>query len=785
MRRLTCVVFLFTILFAVSNSSAQQTNASTVPNLIRFSGMLKHTDGQLLSSKIEGVTFAIYKQQDGGAPIWIETQNVTTDAAGNYSVLLGSAKAVGLPDDLFAENEQRWLGVQIQGQEEQPRVLLVSVPYAMKAKEAETLGGLPASAFVKAAPDATGSATTNAVTTVNALSAAGSAGGTRAPGTTVPLVQTPGYIPLYTLDGYIDSLMFQTSPPPTINDSGFFNLSSNAYSYQIGGKHVLRTGPAAANNLFLGVGAGQKDAGPPAVNNVFSGYNAGYNNNTGFSNVFSGVSAGYKNTKGSNNTFSGESAGYSNTTGIFNTVSGFNAGYSNTQGSYNTFSGIHAGYYNTTGGQNTFFGAFAGESNAGNSNTFLGIYAGQSNTGSSNIYIGSDGPRVESNAIRIGTQGTGDGQQNVAFMAGIYGAATSVGSAVFVDSTGKLGTTGGTGGVVTSFNRRTGAVLPAKDDYSFPLISLTLQPSQLSGTYGNAVTLSNTSNVFYGSGDNLTGVHPSPGSPNYIQNQTQQQQTAAFNISGDGSAKSYKILNDTVLSIGQAKTNIFLGVLAGYLAGGVNNIFLGYGAGSYTAGNNNIFIGNGGKSEYNTIRIGDKTFQTKTYIAGIYNAQIDFSTGISVYVDQNGQLGTTRSSRRFKEQVRDMGNSSSALMKLRPVTFFYKPEYDKGPRTLQYGLIAEEVAEVYPDLVAYEPDGKPYTVKYQYLTTMLLNELQKQHTVVAAQREEIDSLRNELQQQRADFQQRLTSLEGLVGRASNAPPAESQHVHAQLSTGLR
>ena len=93
MRWLTCVVFLFTILFAVSNSLAQQTSGSAVPNLIRFSGMLKHTNGQLLPSKIEGVTFAIYKQQDGGAPIWIETQNVTTDAAGNYSVLLGSTKA--------------------------------------------------------------------------------------------------------------------------------------------------------------------------------------------------------------------------------------------------------------------------------------------------------------------------------------------------------------------------------------------------------------------------------------------------------------------------------------------------------------------------------------------------------------------------------------------------------------------------------------------------------------------------------------------------------------------
>jgi hypothetical protein len=82
------------------------------------------------------------------------------------------------------------------------------------------------------------------------------------------------------------------------------------------------------------------------------------------------------------------------------------------------------------------------------------------------------------------------------------------------------------------------------------------------------------------------------------------------------------------------------------------------------------------------------------------------------------------------------------------VTFLYKPEYDKGQRTLQYGLIAEEVAEVYPDLVAYEPDGKPYTVKYQYLTTMLLNEMQKQYhraeaeaNVISTQRDEIQSLR--------------------------------------------
>src|SRR5215469_5020630 len=105
-----------------------------------------------------------------------------------------------------------------------------------------------------------------------------------------------------------------------------------------------------------------------------------------------------------------------------------------------------------------------------------------------------------------------------------------------------------------------------------------------------------------------------------------------------------------------------------------------------------------------------------------------------------------------------MEDSSSALMRLRPVTFLYRPEYDKGQRTLQYGLIAEEVAEVYPDLVAYEPDGKPYTVKYQYLTTMLLNEVQKQYRRAEAEAEVITSQEQKIE----DLEQRLSRLEKLM-----------------------
>jgi hypothetical protein len=228
--------------------------------------------------------------------------------------------------------------------------------------------------------------------------------------------------------------------------------------------------------------------------------------------------------------------------------------------------------------------------------------------------------------------------------------------------------------------------------------------------------------------------------------------------------------------------NTFIGAGAGLInTSGNNNTYVGYIAGdNNTSGSNDIYIANEGPisgTENNTIRLGGP-FQTSVYVAGIYGVNI--GSGSAVYINSNGQLGTLTSSRRFKEQIRDMGDSTNALMKLRPVTFLYKPEYSDGPRTLQYGLIAEEVAEVYPDLVAYEPDGKPYTVKYQYLATMLLNEMQKQYhraeaqaEVIKTQQQEIDGLKAQLQLQNAAFQERLSRLEGMVGARAAANPAQA------------
>jgi hypothetical protein len=155
----------------------------------------------------------------------------------------------------------------------------------------------------------------------------------------------------------------------------------------------------------------------------------------------------------------------------------------------------------------------------------------------------------------------------------------------------------------------------------------------------------------------------------------------------------------------------------------------------------NVLVAHAGVDwESNTTRIGTEGNQTRTFISGVRGVQTGSSNAVNAMSDSNGQLGTINSSRRFKEDIQDMGDASSNLLRLRPVRYRYKQAYAGGSKPIDYGLIAEEVAEVYPDLVVSNKDGQVETVQYQKLTPMMLNELQKQA-------EQIQSLRAELQQQ--------------------------------------
>src|SRR5207249_5638378 len=192
MRKQLTYLFIMTIALQLSSAApllAQQTRLPgpadqlgagasvpvpvTVPRLIAFNGVLKDRTDRPLKGVI-GLSFALYKDQEGGAPLWTEIQNLQFDDQGRYSVLLGATQGEGVPIELFTSGESRWLGVQAQipGEDEKTRVLLVSVPYALKAADADTLGGRPVSAFMltAAAADNSSRSSTNATAHASSLS---------------------------------------------------------------------------------------------------------------------------------------------------------------------------------------------------------------------------------------------------------------------------------------------------------------------------------------------------------------------------------------------------------------------------------------------------------------------------------------------------------------------------------------------------------------------------------------------------------------------------------------
>ena len=190
---------------------------------------------------------------------------------------------------------------------------------------------------------------------------------------------------------------------------------------------------------------------------------------------------------------------------------------------------------------------------------------------------------------------------------------------------------------------------------------------------------------------------------------------------------------------------------------GIENIAIDNEGGSFlTTGNFNIDIGSEGVAgEGNTIRLGAafnadlRSGQNKTFIAGIYTVTTGSTTTLPVIVDSNGQLGTTASSERFKKEIKPMDKTSEAILGFKPVTFRYKND-DKG--TPQFGLIAEDVAEVNPDLVIRDQNGEIYSVRYEAVNAMLLNEFLKEHRkvekqgeIIAKQQKQIDALTRGLQ----------------------------------------
>jgi len=543
------------------------TSRATVPRLVNFSGRAADAQGKPIAG-ISGVTFAIYKDQFEGAPLWLETQNVAADARGNYTVQLGATRPAGLPLDLFSSGEARWLGVQVSGQAEQPRILLLSVPYALKAADAETIGGLPPSAFVLAAPTSvSGSISNSAVPSASATPPASSdvttTGGTAS---TLPVFTTATNIqssaitqtgsgttakigvnttaPAATLDvtgsetvrglltlpatGVATATAGKPSQAQEFIASSFSSASSAAvhqtFLWQAEQANNNTANPGATLNLLYGAGAAKPAEtglriGPKGIigfapgqtfpnvagdETVTGNFSSGGSVNATTSFDIGGTAFAFGSTAKAN-AFLGF-AGNSTMTGSYNTASGYQALPADTSGASNAAFGSLALFSNTTGSYNTAMGATALYWNtAGVYNTAVGFQALNNNTtGGSNTATGLNALFANTS----GGQNTASGYDALfANTSGSYN--TALGSyALYLNTTGTYNTALGTQALV---NNTTGANNAAFGTYA--LYSNTTAGGNTAHGYAalfwNSTGANNTATGFQALNNNSTGAENS------------------------------------------------------------------------------------------------------------------------------------------------------------------------------------------------------------------------------------------------------------------------------------
>ncbi|HEY4271932.1 MAG TPA: tail fiber domain-containing protein [Candidatus Udaeobacter sp.] len=440
-------------------------------------------------------------------------------------------------------------------------------------------------------------------------------------------------------------------------------------------------------------------------------------------------------TTGAGNTGLGWESLLSDTTGGFNTSVGAGALILN-NGDSNTAVGAVALLLNTTGTENTAVGTDAMVYNdTGNNNTAVGAFALFTNT-------------ISSGNTAVGTQALYNSNQTDL---SVDAPNTALGfQALYSNTTGNENTATGYQALFSSAEATDNTADGSQALYS--------------NTAGYANTATGSETLYY----NTTG----------FANTATGFQALFSNVGGTDPQGSYNTatgffalgLNTTGWSNTATGAFALNNILAGYGNAAYGNFSLGNSQGSrnigiglhagcvLNSGDDNILIGNVGvDGESNTIRIGTpvsgtnciggvEPAHTATYIAGIFGATA--SAGSTVYVTSDGHLGTMTSSARFKEDIRPMDKTSEAILALKPVTFRYKHELDPKANP-QFGLVAEDVANVNPDLVVRDADGKAYTVRYEAVNAMLLNEFLKAHRRIEEQDKRIDQLTAQLKEQAA------------------------------------
>ena len=444
-------------------------------------------------------------------------------------------------------------------------------------------------------------------------------------------------------------------------------------------------------------------------------------NNTGENNTAIGTYALSGNTVGSSNTATGRSALELNK-GSDNTATGYFALQSNTSGVQNTAIGSESLKTNNTGGNNTAVG-------------FRSLY--RNDSGFSNTAIGSEA--LHGN--QAGTANTASGAGSLRNNTGSNNTASGV-NALFANQ----GNSNSAFGVNALYSNTGGRSNTASGD-----AALYSNTTGISNTAMGVAALQRNS---VGFGNTAVGVRAGA------------KQTGSLNTSIGMFAGDRGQTDDGDLITGSA------------------NIAIGHQAGSgWTAGSNNIAIGAlGAASDGGVIRIGTAGTQTRAFIAGIFGGRVARKAS-TVVIDATGQLGTIKSSIRYKEDVHPMGDASSPLLKLRPVTFRYKQADADGTKPIQFGLIAEEVAQAMPELVVPNEDGSPETVAYHLLPSLLLNEYQKQNLKLAAAEARLAEMEKEMAAMKLALS-RLASAAPQGSTLPSLPADESSRVEVKGALAL-
>jgi len=631
-----------------AGSGGTSSAEAAVPRLIKFSGRVLDARGEPLGAVAVRLTFAVYEEPTGGAALWAETQVVELDEQGHYSVLLGATRADGLPVQLFPTGKARWLGVQVEGRDEDPRVLLVSVPYALKAEDAAMLGGRRASDFVLAEQ-----LKEEVRTQVEAQKPATSS--------VEMLIPSEPIRPAFTDDVPSSVTCTAAGDCMTVTQSGT-------------GRGLRATATSTNEAVLL------------------------QQNGTGY--------------------------------GLRALALGNIALFGQVTGSAGTSYGVKGQTTSTTGA-----GVFG--YNLATTGLAYGVY-GQTTSTEGTAFMGR---AVATTGATIGLRGHADSTSGTGIMGqataasgtttGIVGRVFSAdGTALIVDNTqggkllsAKVGSTekfsvNGSGNVVasgsvtaTSF-AGSGSALTALNASN--LASGTVPSARISGTYSNAVTLSNASNSFTGSGAGLTSLNASNLASGTVPS-ARISGTYSNALTLSNTSNVYYGDGTNLTGVGGGGTATDLNCTACVSASEVSFTYA------------HVDVGN--------TFVGDQTIDGALFVVGAGGKiplQVQQLAG-----NPKADGWSTYSSGRWKTNIRTLAGALEKVERLRGVSYDRKAD---GKHEI--GVIAEEVGQVVPEVVAYEENGvDAQGVDYSRLTAVLIEAVKEQQVQIRALQVEIEQLR--------------------------------------------